>query len=70
LTTIANICAWCTRFRPERRDQEVCEAFPEGIPWPILLMEHDHRRPYPGDHGLRFDPELGSAAFLPPEATR
>ena len=45
-------CALCTRkqFGP------VCKVFPEQIPDAILLNQHDHRKPYPGDHGYRFRP--------------
>lgn len=27
-----------------------------GIPEPILVNEHDHRKPFEGDHGIRFEP--------------
>ncbi len=33
-----------------------CSAFPAGIPEPILNGERFHRRPYPGDDGIRFEP--------------
>jgi hypothetical protein len=34
-----------------------CDAYPNqsGIPQAILLAEHDHRKPYPGDHGIRYE---------------
>ncbi len=30
-----------------------CRAFPEEIPVPIQMNQHDHREPYSGDHGIR-----------------
>ena len=33
-----------------------CDAFPEGIPEAIRLDEHDHREPFKGDNGIRFEP--------------
>ncbi len=33
-----------------------CRAFPDMIPVPIQMNKHDHREPYPGDHGIHFEP--------------
>lgn len=33
-----------------------CAAFPSGIPWEILMGQDDHRKPFPGDNGIRFEP--------------
>ena len=32
-----------------------CEAFMERVPHAILRGKHDHRTPYPGDNGIRFE---------------
>jgi hypothetical protein len=32
-----------------------CAAFPDGIPIPIQANKHDPSKPYPGDHGIRFE---------------
>lgn len=34
-----------------------CDAFPDAIPREILVAEHDHNKPFPGDHGIRFEPK-------------
>jgi len=32
-----------------------CKAFPEGIPAGIFTYGESHHKPYPGDHGIRFE---------------
>ena len=33
-----------------------CDAFPDSIPDEVLFGEFDHREPYPGDHGIQYEP--------------
>jgi hypothetical protein len=58
-TMAAPQCIKCSRYSGDH----TCEAFPCGIPDEIFLGAYDHRRPYPGDDGIRFDKksEHGSA---------
>lgn len=61
-------CFNCTRFLGIS-DESVphCAAFPNGIPEQILKGEVDHRQPYPGDGGIRFDAVYSD---MPVNATR
>jgi len=47
-------CLNCKHFNFS--DWGTCEAFPDGIPHIITIGEHDHKKPYKGDNGIRFEP--------------
>jgi hypothetical protein len=51
-------CADCIHFDEEgEREGLTCDAFLKGIPEEILYGEHDHRKPFPGDKGILFEPK-------------
>ena len=45
-----------------------CRAFADEIPVPIQMNTHDHRKPYSGDHGIRFEPIAEPHAATTPTA--
>lgn len=56
LPPICTHCMWLAT-RPLKRDgKDYCGAFPQGIPQAILDNEADHRQPFEGDQGIRFEP--------------
>lgn len=57
----------CESCKHYNRGENNCKAFPNGVPTEILWGEidednlrfinvHDHKTPYPGDNGIRFEP--------------
>jgi hypothetical protein len=59
----APICLLCTRLRWEK-ETTICAAFPKGIPERIYLFAFDHRRPFRGDGGIRFELAAGKEESL------
>jgi hypothetical protein len=47
-------CSECVHFKPNKRGPLQCLAFKE-IPHDIISGAHDHKKPYPGDNGVRFE---------------
>jgi hypothetical protein len=46
-------CPACKHLRPGL----TCDAFPDRmIPEAILTGRFDHRKPFPGDRGIRYEP--------------
>lgn len=49
-------CLDCILLRWEKGEAPKCRAFPHKIPEKIWEGGYDHRKPYPGDNGVRFTP--------------
>lgn len=65
-------CEECVHLHPTdlipRRNEDgetelisVCDVFPDGIPDEIYRHGFDHTQPYPGDHGIQFEPIIQKA---------
>jgi hypothetical protein len=60
--TIIPQCFRCIHLDESTPGKMRCPAFPGAeIPMAIRTNSHDHREPYRGDHGIRFEP-IGQTA--------
>lgn len=61
MTTPRIACATCTHLRKKRTQDgdRTCDAFPRGIPLPIIRGDNQHRSPYPGDNDIQYEPLKG-----------
>jgi len=48
------LCAFC-KHAQQTEMITTCDAFPDGIPDQILHDGYNHRQPFLGDHGIRFE---------------
>lgn len=55
ITPQCHSCEWFDYAHPEIAR---CRVFQDGIPLAILTNKADHRFPYPGDQGFRFQPKM------------
>lgn len=51
----SSVCSLCKHLRIDQG--RTCDAYPkrDNIPMEIWMGENDHRQPFPGDHGIRFE---------------
>lgn len=66
-------CLDCIHYHPDSESRVAngtCAAFPEGIPDLIASAVILHETPYPGDHGIQFEPNERRRASMQEEEAR
>ncbi len=56
-------CGTCKHFTRSVRGKNVCDAFPNGIPKEIYRGRNDHREPFEGDNGIKWEPRPGFSHY-------
>jgi hypothetical protein len=56
ISPVSDICWNCQHFNGDNPAARTCSAFPKGIPLPIWNGENNHKKQYPGDNGILFEP--------------
>ena len=51
-----NAVKYCNRCRHRTPNTATCKAFPDGIPYEVLVGDVDHKTRIPGDRGVVFEP--------------
>ena len=46
------LCLECKHYQ----DEQICKAFPDGIPIRVFCNDIIHDHPIDGDHGIQFEP--------------
>lgn len=62
ISAVSSVCSFCKNFDDSNPIARKCTAFPNGIPLQIWDGENDHRKRFPGDNGILFEPILKKAA--------
>ena len=52
---VVSQCLLCRHYAGDNF-AAACKAFPSSVPLEILTNDADHRRPFEGDDGVRFEP--------------
>ncbi len=63
---IMHQCAFCKHIQGQKGIMLICAAFPQGIPVEIANNEYDHKLPYSGDHGIRWEQSEDTLESLGP----
>jgi len=57
MVIVPSDCWTCRHLRLGHAGQFACAAFPRGVPTDLLEGRANHRKPYPGDGGIRYEPD-------------